>query len=101
MKTLFLSVRRITELACALLCQASQGADTVMEFIHLTNNRLRKGELPLPDHAWKACTAWSKVFAVAAIPAFSRKESAREPDADFHDGWQPIRLRQAAEDGER
>ena len=36
-----------------------------------------------------------------AIPALERQESARETDADFHDGWQPIRLRQATKDGER
>jgi hypothetical protein len=75
-----------------------------MQFIQLTTNRSRADQLPLPEAAWKACTAWSKVFAAAAIPAIpapERPERARETDADFHDGWQPIRLRQATKDGER
>jgi hypothetical protein len=72
-----------------------------MQFIQLTTNRSRAGQLPLPDHAWKACTAWSKVFAEVAIPALERPESARETESDFHDGWQPIRLRQATKNGER
>jgi hypothetical protein len=72
-----------------------------MHFIQLTTNRSRLDELPLPDGAWKACRSWSKVLAAAAVPVLERLESARETDADFHDGWQPIRLRHAETDGEQ
>ena len=71
-----------------------------MQLVQLIQNRSHTCERPRPGAAWKACTTWNKVFAPAAIAAPNWPDESRDRDPNFHDGWQPIRLRQPAQDAE-
>jgi hypothetical protein len=71
-----------------------------MQLVPLIQYRSQAGESSRPGAAWKACTAWNKVFAPAAREAAKPLQDPADTDANFHDGWQPIRLRQPVQETE-
>jgi hypothetical protein len=72
-----------------------------MQLISLiSTNRARWCTAAQWEHSLKASAVFSRLAESSANRAIPWGQDPHDDDANYHDGWQPIRLRQPAQEGE-